>query len=526
MADIPLYDRKVTQDPYPSLGAQLQPGAVETRKPYAQVGDNIQQLLEREARSAERTAFTSLDAQQAGLQAAIQAHVASLEGANAFKAPEIAQKMWDEGIAQIHTDGLSTSAVSGPLKQSADSRKAELLQFVHKHVATEGRKFRDSETAAWMARSRSLVALSPDDPSVFDRELPNQKLLFDSQQEQAGTRLDAEGNETVQYKQAWAENVSGNYRDVIKAALDRDSFVLADAWISRATQEKAITAPDMEKVAYEYHGAEARYRDTVLKAAIDKVERNPGLDPKVSLGKMYDALDPRDKQTVLKWNNAPVEWTRAGRNAYNTLMEKWATDKKALSSMSFGDLEAELAKMPEAAQTEIRGMWKQATTAAQSGQDDLSLTSTLGFKDRVFAVMKSARRIPAKASMATLNDKKAQEVQEMLLKSSQALEEFERDQKRRATAEEKDNIIKKAMNDVVYVPRVGFDQKKPVTDLSPAERAQAYTPIGKIARTDADKIRAALKRAGAKGTDNQVERAYFAFTTGDNALYESIKAER
>lgn len=245
MPSVPKYDSlQVQQAGYGNIGVSpVAPaeafGAGQSNENVNQAAagvlDESRKIALEEKRKADQVAFMGADRQASELQTQIQVHVSQMKGQDAFAAPDVAAKQWNDSVTKIK-DGLANEEQQKAFDQAATNRWEELNRNTQFHVASEQKVFDEDQTNAYLKASKNAAVVSAHDDVAVSAELERQTSVA----QQWAKRNGLSGSEAEKSK--IAEITSGTMRDVIAARIDGGNTQGAVAYLN--AHKADLTAED------------------------------------------------------------------------------------------------------------------------------------------------------------------------------------------------------------------------------------------------------------------------------------------
>lgn len=493
-------------------------------------------------------------------------------GKDAFGAPQQVSESFKETSDKI-AGSLANDEQKIAFQKFRNQRAYDLDKQVQRHVSVEMRKFDDEATNAYVSNEREAASLNYTDPDRIDMAIARQAGAIQA----FGKRNGMPAEWVAQKVKA---TTGATYALVVDRMLANQQDVLAKTYFD--DHQKEIDAKDTLRLEKELkvgnmRGESQRQSDTILATTKDlgsalkeaRAIKDPAIRDATEerVNKFYveqqHILKQQQDKTFLEATNVieksrdvraipPAQWLSMSLEQRNALesrakhltsgteptlnMDKW---------MQFLDLRpAELAKIDPATLRSTyqpymdkmhwehaMGQWAQARDAASKPGAAAVLSAMQSDSDTVRnafsqTVGKADRKDWSKdeeIAYTRFNDS-----------SAAAVQRFELDNKRKATDEEKQKIVRGILVDKVFANNGWiYNSEKPAILLSDDERKSAYVPLIKIPATAQERmlnlarswnvVDSGMSNESAKRLlQKRLERAYGASLTG--ASDEQIKS--
>ena len=489
-------------DPRQTIGA--------IAKPLGAVADIVTRNEKAAAESAAREAYQLADTEISNQTAVLLGEGQKMLGADARRAPAEVLNKFNEVSGKV-AERYRGTPVEGAIQRSIQSNQSTLFRAMVNHANKEAEREAETNYEAALQEARNVVNLAADDPTEVMKQREKTTALVGDRLKTLGIPAVGEDQApNAAHKQATTEAVSSTWTSAVAGALGKRRPDLAKMYAEAAEKKGELTEADRQRMSRLMDQYQKQEEEINYKRATDLVDQNPGINPKNLVPKnVWESLDTSARAALETRAEAP------GFNNGRKWLDFLDLTPESMAKMSRADFEKNYwMHFDREHRGRAESMWTRATQKgpAAAGKDPV-LTSSLTFREQIENTLRVSGAIPAKKNRPAMTEKDVRYWDDFENRAAAALEEFEMNKlggQRKATQDERQQVIDRLMIQKAMVGKSGFDQEKPIEQLTPAEMGKAYIPMKKIPPGDVENIKVEFKkRWGNEPDEREIEHEYF-----------------
>jgi hypothetical protein len=314
----------------------------------------------------------------------------------------------------------------------------------------------------------------------------------------------------------------GNAQSVADSIWDMD-LNRSDAidQVRKKTKNPEVRAEAEKMLAWRYSQEATNRSEMNNQAYIDAadiVEKNPNVLPRVSVPpSIYNQLTPPQRNALEKRLTDP----QTDPKMWMDMTEMIKKDPLALSKMTRAKFESDFwSKASKPDRRKLEELWLKRANAKE-----IKLTEFMGPQAQIETSLRSFGYIPKTGSLSKMNAKQMELYYKFNSAFSQQLEDFERDKGKKATQNERQELIDKLLGDSVRQGGFSIFGEVYGGDKSPriiADPAKIKVDIDDISQVLKDGYKSLLRSNGRSVSDASLVRLHEAMLTGNKQERDKI----
>lgn len=454
--------------------------------------------------------------------------------------------------------------------ETREKRRTSFDYDVQRHIFGESQKVMDQSEKSAAETYRQDAVLNYRNNEIRDMALANEEQVIKQMATRHGwdadttnlqlrlaksntheailSRAIATGDEAFakEYFLKHRESLVGPSRNGIEKAMEEmnlrgesmrgaDQIVASSPdWASALAKTKGIEDPKLRdetvRRVNDFYSNQDRAKKQRLEdqylSSVNLIEANPGKAAKdIVPATTWSQLSIAQREALEKRAVAP---TQNDDKAWLDFLEKPASE---VANMSRSEFESYWVKFDAGRRSKAEAQWEAAKAAQLKGEGGSKaqayLTQTMNFNQQFEGAIRNSGLINRSKPVKDLNEEDRKTYSDLQQAAARQVEEFEIENKRKATPSERQGIIDKAVLRSVFVDKPwAIDPKRPAgVPLKEDEQDRVYVPIKDIPGNEKDSIRRIFQSKGQQLTDSKMERFYAAILTKNRRLMNSILGE-